>query len=162
MDCSPPGSSIHRILQARILERVAISISMGASWLRDWTLISWISGRFFTIWATREAHIYELTQWLSCKISACNAGDSKDMGRSTGGGNGNPLQYSCLENPMDRGNWQAIVQMVAKSWAWLSIPQHIHIYIYTFFFTWTPEEYHYLDLYMYNLGGYVNNVDRVF
>ena len=37
-------------------------------------------------------------------------------GRSPGGGNGNPLQSSCLENPMDRGTWQATVQGVAKSW----------------------------------------------
>ena len=37
------------------------------------------------------------------------------MGRSPGGGNGNPLQYSCLENPMDRGAWEAIVHRVAKS-----------------------------------------------
>ena len=36
-----------------------------------------------------------------------------------GKGNGNPLQYSCLENPMDRGAWQAIVQGVAKSWTHL-------------------------------------------
>ena len=51
-----------------------------------------------------------------------NAGDLKDMGlipgsgRSSGGGNGNPLQYSFLENPMDRGAWWATVQRVAKSW----------------------------------------------
>ena len=38
------------------------------------------------------------------------------MGRSPGGGHGNPLQYSCLENPMDRGVWQAIVHGVTKSW----------------------------------------------
>ena len=37
-------------------------------------------------------------------------------GRSPGGGHGNPFQYSCLENPMDRGAWQAIVHRVAKSW----------------------------------------------
>ena len=37
------------------------------------------------------------------------------LGRSPGGGNGNPLQYSCLENPMDRGAWWATVQGVAKS-----------------------------------------------
>ena len=37
-----------------------------------------------------------------------------------GEGNGNPLQYSCLENPMDRGDWRATVRGVAKSWTWLS------------------------------------------
>ena len=51
-----------------------------------------------------------------------NAGDIRDggtipgSGRSPGGGYGNPLQYSCLENPMDRGAWRAIVHSVAKSW----------------------------------------------
>ena len=54
MDCSPPGSSVHAILQARILEWEAISFSRGSFWLRDWTCISRIAGRFFTIWATRE------------------------------------------------------------------------------------------------------------
>ena len=37
------------------------------------------------------------------------------LGRSPGGGNGNPLQYSCLENPMDRGAWRATVHVAAKS-----------------------------------------------
>ena len=52
-----------------------------------------------------------LPRWLSGKESACNAGDSGDAGsipeleRSPGEGNGNPLQYSCLENPMLRGAW---------------------------------------------------------
>ena len=51
------------------------------------------------------------------KESACNAGDSGSipgLGRSPGEGNGNPLQYSCLENPMDRGSWQATVHGVTK------------------------------------------------
>ena len=55
MDCSPQGSSIHGISQARILERVAISSSKRSSWPRGWTCVSAIAGRFFTIWATREA-----------------------------------------------------------------------------------------------------------
>ena len=55
-----------------------------------------------------------------------NAGDSRDagstsgLGRSPGAGNGNPLQYSCLENFMDRGVWQATVHGVAKSQTQLS------------------------------------------
>ena len=59
---------------------------------------------------------------LSSKKSACKARDAGDSGlisgsrRSPGGGHGNPLQYSCLENPMDRGAWWAIVHGVAKSW----------------------------------------------
>ena len=53
-DCSPPGSSVHGILQPRILEWVAISSSRGSSWPRDQTQVSCIAGRFFTIWATWE------------------------------------------------------------------------------------------------------------
>ena len=55
-----------------------------------------------------------------------NAEDIRDTGsiprsgRSPGGGHGNPLQYFCLENPMDRGAWRAIDHGVAKSWTWLS------------------------------------------
>ena len=51
--------------------------------------------------------------------SACNAGDpgsTPALGRSPGEGNGYPLQYSCLENPMDRGAWRATVPGVMKSW----------------------------------------------
>ena len=53
--CSLPGFSVHGILQARILEWVAVPFSRGSSRPRDWTLVSHIDGRFFTSWATREA-----------------------------------------------------------------------------------------------------------
>ena len=56
MNCSPPGSSIHGILQARTLEWVAISFSRGSSWPRDRTRVSHIVGRRFTVSATREVH----------------------------------------------------------------------------------------------------------
>ena len=67
---------------------------------------------------------------LGCAVvknSPANAGDSGstlESRRSPGGGHGNPLQYSCLENPMDRGGWWATVHGVAKSWTrlkWLSM-----------------------------------------
>ena len=54
--------------------------------------------------------------------SACNVGDLSlipGSGRSLGEENGNPLQFSCLENSTDRGAWWAAVQRVAKSWTWL-------------------------------------------
>ena len=53
---------VHGILQARILEQVAIPFSRGSSWPRDRTWVSCIAGRFFTIWATREAHLV-LWKW---------------------------------------------------------------------------------------------------
>ena len=60
-------------------------------------------------------------------------GDTGDMGlipgsgRSPGGGNSNPVQYSCLENPMDRGAWWAAVHGVTKNWTRLSGQTHTHI-----------------------------------
>ena len=62
--------------------------------------------------------ILGLPCWLSGKESAFTAGDSglvPGLGRSSGVGNGNPLQYPCLKNPMDRGAWQAAVNRAAKS-----------------------------------------------
>ena len=58
-----------------------------------------------------------LPWWLSGLESACNAGDVGSIPgsrRSLGGGHGNPFQCSCLENPMDRGAWQATVRGVAR------------------------------------------------
>ena len=73
MDCSPPGSSVHRILQARMLEWVAISSSRGSSLPRTWTQVSCIAGRFFTVWATREASFVlnsglflGVQRWINC------------------------------------------------------------------------------------------------
>ena len=60
---------------------------------------------------------------LDDKESACNAGGLgliPELGRSPGEGNGYPLQYSCLQNPMDRGAWWVTVHGVAKSWTQLS------------------------------------------
>ena len=60
---------------------------------------------------------------LDGKESACNARDPgliPGLGGSSGEGNGHPLQYFCLENPMDRAAWQAIVHRVPKNWTWLS------------------------------------------
>ena len=57
MDYSLPGSSVHGISQARILEWVAISFSMGYSWSRDWTRVSWLAGGFFTTEPPRKPTI---------------------------------------------------------------------------------------------------------
>ena len=65
-----------------------------------------------------------LPRWLGGKKNpSANAGDTRwipGWGRSPGGGNGNPLQYSCLGNPMDRGAWRGTVHAVIKSQIWLS------------------------------------------
>ena len=69
---------------------------------------------------------------LMVKNLLAHAGDIRDVSlipgseRSLGGGHGNPSQYSCLENPMDRGAWQATVHRVTKSWTQLKqLSMHI-------------------------------------
>ena len=59
MDCSPPGFSLHRFLQSKVLEWVAIPFSRGSSQPQDWTQISCIASRFFAVWASREI-IYKI------------------------------------------------------------------------------------------------------
>ena len=76
-DCRLPDSSIHGILQARIVEWVAIPFSKGSSRPRNLTQVSCIAGRFFTVWATREAiyvYTYHYISWLgeSYKIKKQN------------------------------------------------------------------------------------------
>ena len=85
-----------------------------------------------SLWGQRVRHNLATEHDLTGKImlspkvvkeSACNAGDpgsTSGLGRSPGEGNGNPLQYSCLENPMDKGIWWATVHGVTKSQTRLS------------------------------------------
>ena len=61
MDCSPRGSSVHGILQARTLECVNLPFSRGSSWLRDRTGVSGMAGRFFTVWAITETPPLDLS-----------------------------------------------------------------------------------------------------
>ena len=92
------------------------------------------------------AHLYSsplhvgLPRWLSGKKKKkkdppVNAGNARDMssilgsGRSPGGGNGNPIQGSCLENSIDRGAWWITVHGVTKSWTRLSDWAHTHIFM---------------------------------
>ena len=67
MDCSLPGFSVHGLLQPRILEWVATSSSRGSSRPRDWTLVSCIAGRLFTLWAT--SYFVHKSRWLDSTIS---------------------------------------------------------------------------------------------
>ena len=63
-------------------------------------------------WAFKTSLV---AQTVKCLYNAGDPGSSPGLGRSPGEGNGNPLQYYCLENPVDRGAWQAAVYGVAKS-----------------------------------------------
>ena len=77
MDCSLPSSSVHGLLQARILEWAAIPFSRGSSRPRDWTQVSRIAGRLFTVWVTREvliSQVKELSTFLC--MGRCKSLDS--------------------------------------------------------------------------------------
>ena len=78
----------------------------------------WLPEMFFNL-----VHMHLFPGSSDGKESACSAGDSGSIpgsGRSPGGGNGHPLQYSCLENSVDKGACQATVHGVAKSWTQLN------------------------------------------
>ena len=80
------------------------------TWLSHWTELSWMVA---LVVENPPASVRDVK----------DEGSIPGSGRSPGGGNGNPLQYSCLENPMDGGAWRAIVHGVAQSWTqlkWLS------------------------------------------
>ena len=94
------------------------------SWSLDMSLVSPLKPTSLLI-KTDIVKIHGFPDVSIGKESTCNAGDTGDvgsvpgLGRSPGGGNGNPLQYSCLENPMDRGAWWATVhesQSVRHNW----------------------------------------------
>ena len=113
-DCSPPGSSVPEILQARTLERVAILFSRGSSRPRDRTWVFYIVGRFLSVYIS-------VPGGASGKEAACQGrrlkrrGFDPRSGRAPGEENGNPLQYCCLENPTDRGARRAPVHGVTES-----------------------------------------------
>ena len=79
-----------------------------------------------------EQHVVGFPAGSAVKILLANSGNtgavglSPRSGRSSGGGNSNPLQYSCLRNPTDRGAWWAPVHRVAKSRTWLSMHARTH------------------------------------
>ena len=138
-DSSPPGSPVPGILQARTLEWVAISFSNARKWKmkvkplnRAWLLATpWTAAHQ----APPSMGFSRQEYWSglplpslgdgTCSIvnstikeSSCLTGDLgsiPELGRSLGGGNGNPFQDSCLENSMDRGAWQATVHGVTES-----------------------------------------------
>ena len=127
MDCSPPGSSIHGILQSRILEWVAISSSRGSSQPRDRTHIFYISciGSRRRQWHPTPVLLPGKShEWRS--LAGCSpwGREESDMTERlhfrfslscTGEGKGNPLQCSFLENPRDGGAWWAAVYGVTQS-----------------------------------------------
>ena len=130
MNCSPPGFSVHGILQAGILEWVATSFSRGSSQPRNQTPVSCIAGRFFTteppgITKNRYSGGFYITVCIVQNFSGGSAVKNPPAMQETrvqisGSGrcprerNGNPFQYSCLEDPMDRGAWWPTIHAVTQ------------------------------------------------
>ena len=117
MDCSLPGSSVHGIFQARILEWVAVSFSRGYSWPRDQIRVSCTAGRLFAIWAAREAH-----QWLAgaaakslqlC-LTLCDPIDGSPLGSTVPG----IIQARTLEwvaiSFSNEGKWKVKVKSLSR------------------------------------------------
>ena len=175
MDCSPPGSSVHGILQAKILEWVVMPSSRGSFQPRDRTFISCLlhlqvgslplapPGKppkllgfvLFRIHQSGSGRLYHgnkttpKSQCLNNKVffiqcfpagssgkePACQCRRHGDVGlipelrRSLGGGHGNPLWYSCQENPMEKGACRATVHRVTKSQTRLSDLAHTHAFL---------------------------------
>ena len=84
-------------------------------------------------WQSTTVRILGFLDGASGKEPACQVGDIRDAGsipafrRSPGEGNGYPLQYSCLDNPMDRGAWRATIHVISNSWTWLKLRRtHVH------------------------------------
>ena len=128
MDYSPLGSSFHLISQTAILERVAIPFSSFIHKESDYScmITFWLSHTIFYIQhSIRKARNYRLIliylRWHSCEESTCQCNRCRrmglipELGRSPGGGNDNPLQYSCLGNPMDRAARWATVHGITNN-----------------------------------------------
>ena len=135
---------VHGLFQARILEWVTIAYFRGSSRIRDGTWVFFIGRWVLYPWTTKaqaysnllnlfsvKMHIYFLSILTLChfpggtvvKNPPANSGNECSIprsGRSPGGKNGNPLEYSYQENSMDRGAWKAVIHEVAQNWIQLS------------------------------------------
>ena len=131
---SPPGSSVHGILQARILEWVAISFSSGSSRLRDQTQVFHIVAIFCTVWATREALVVKNPPAYQCErqeMQVRSLGWEDPLEKETETHSSVPA----WRIPTDRGAWWAIAHKVAKSQTWLT---HLSSHICTMCYTVSP------------------------
>ena len=120
MDCSPSDSSVHGIIQARILEWAANWFSRGSSWPRDQTQVFYFAGSFLTNWATRESQVAYWVVLLTRSFL-------KKFPRER---NGCLLQYSCPGNSMERGAWRTTAHGVSL-WDTTEPLTHTHTHTYT-------------------------------
>ena len=114
VDCSPPGSSVHGILQAKMGVGYH-ALLQGIFLTRDGTCVLCLVHWLYRSYQSTPSSVSVVK---NLPVNAGDLGMIPGLGRSPG--NGNPLQYSCLGNPMDRGAWPATVHGVTKSQTWLS------------------------------------------
>ena len=150
IDGSPPGSPVPGILQARTLKWAAISFSNAGKWkvkVKSLSRARLLATPWTAAYQAPPSMGFSRQEYgsgspvpLVVKNPTANAGDTRDLGlipgwrRSPGGGHGNPLQDSCLENPMDRGAWWATVHRVAKSQTQLK-RLHANMHFFCLFFS---------------------------
>ena len=119
MDCSLPGSSAHGIFQARILEWVAISFSRRSSRPRDWTQVSRIVSRHFTVWATREVPNVWLDQrnWLNCIDTYSGGGQIRGALTLLWENSGSNFPFLAMFFILvDVNKWKPYINKVVQSW----------------------------------------------
>ena len=128
IDCSPPGSSVHGVIQATILDWIAISFSKGSSSLRDQTSVSCIVGRFFTIEPPRLYRIQGRTSFVAqlVKNLPANAEDERNTGWSIP--EKIPWRRKCQSAPLFllgkfHGAWPTVVHGVVDS----EMTEHTHM-----------------------------------
>ena len=105
-----------------------------------WNTLNTLSAVPFAFLGTSQA-VLMVKNLPASAGDARNSGSIPRLGRSPGAGNGNPLQYSCLKNPMDRGAWRAAVHGASKSWTQLSDWVHTHTHTHAFLIL-LPTEKH--------------------
>ena len=125
-----------------------------------YTACSWL---IFIEWRNETVDVtvlQGLPWWLSGKESVCQAGDKgsiSGLGRSPGGGNGNSLQYPCLENPRDREAWWVTVHGVTE----LDVSEHLHYLGHTWPFGWVANSWQNFRIFYRILGWHLLNWDTV-
>ena len=144
---SLPGFSVHEILQARILEQAAIPFSRGSSWPSDQTHVSRIAGRFFTVWASREAQ----AQWTLTQ----RTWSQQDFGMAPSFTVFNASTFSCRKvwHYLNQRyfkwsiSWHGVkVKKIGSNLSWESNTQSLKLY--TFFNFWEAHQ-HDNELYLF-------------
>ena len=127
MDCNPPGSSVHVILQERILRWITILFSRGSSWPRDWNQVSCIAGRLYHLshqycpkWYGKLSDGFEQRCRMKAGFPGSTSGKKKKKNPPANAGDKTYSSILAWRSPMNRGAWGSTIHRVAQSWTCLS------------------------------------------